>query len=293
MLWLILALLASFAQAAIPLVQEKCKVETLPLVFWMRVMIAAALLPLVVFGTGFPDAPMFYVMVFISAIIFAISDIIYFTQVKVYGAGMISRILPVASVISFVVWFAFDTALFVQYRAQTLPFMGLLACVALAAFCAVMLKNSAVSWAALRSVWFVIAAAVAAPILNKFIVGKAEFHEGPYALALFECFFVASFYAVYSAVRPVAFKAYTVSPRILQAAACIALAWVTQHVLKSYAYQLIDNPGFVVVILFLDAVWITALGYALKKRETVDVFWSFGLVVSAILLMTLKALYFQ
>lgn len=293
MMWLALALLASVAQAFIPLIQEKWKVETLPLVFWMRVMIATALLPVVIFVTGVPSSPLFYVMMAASAVLFSVSDIVYFNQVKVYGAGMISRILPVSAVLSFVSWFAVDPVLLKTYLVQPWPFAAIMWCVAFAAFCAVMLKKSPVSWAALKSVWIVIVAAVLAPILAKLIVGQTTFHEGPYAYALFECIFVASFYGLYGSTQKTLTSEKLQNPLIIKAAFFIALAWLAQHVLKSYAYQLVDNPGFVVVILFLDAVWITVLYFFLKKREGKDVFWGLGLVASAIGLVALKAFCFQ
>lgn len=293
MIWLALALLASFAQAFIPLIQEKWKVETLPLVFLMRVMIAIALLPVVIFVTGMPSSPLFYAGLAVSAALFAVSDIVYFNQVKIYGAGMISRILPVSAVLSFIVWFAVDPALLEKYLSQSWPFSAIMGCVAVAAFCAVMLKKSPVSWAALKSVWVVIVAAVLAPILAKLIVGQARFHEGPYAYALFECLFVAGFYALYGGAQKTLTIEKLKNPIMIKVAFLIALAWLTQHVLKSYAYQFVDNPGFVVVILFLDAAWITALYFFLKKPDEKDVFWGLGLVASAIGLVALKSFYFQ
>lgn len=293
MIWLTLALLASVAQAFIPLIQEKWKVETVPLVFWMRVILALFLLPVVLFVTGVPSSPRFYMMMAASALLFAVSDIVYFNQVKIHGAGIISRILPVSAVLSFLVWFIVDPALLDKYIRKPYPFFAILACISLSAFCAVMLKKNPVSWAALKSVWIVIVAAVLAPILAKLIVGQAQFHEGPYAYAFFECFFVAVFYAIYGRINTKLIHTNLTDPMIIKVAFYIALAWIAQHVLKSYAYQLVDNPGFVVVILFLDAVWITLLYITLKKREGKDVFWGLGLVASAFGLIAVKSIYFQ
>ena len=106
-LWAILSVIIALLQALRPLLQERYKAQALAVSMGNKMVIAVASLPLVLWQ-GLPDNPAFYLAISVTSIMWCISDIAYFNTVEKFGAGTVSRILPSAILVSFLLWFVID-----------------------------------------------------------------------------------------------------------------------------------------------------------------------------------------
>src|SRR3954468_19756635 len=77
------------------LTQEKFKVNGFALAFWNKVACVIMMTPFVIYH-GFPHEVRFYIFMSMSAVLFAISDVVYFSGITKAGAGTVSRVLPAA-----------------------------------------------------------------------------------------------------------------------------------------------------------------------------------------------------
>src|SRR5690606_3367431 len=159
--------------AGVMLVQEKLKIEPFAIAFWNKVAVIVFLLPVACYF-GFPDQPAFYALVFANAVIWVISDVIFFGAVAKSGAGVISRLMPISVIVTFCVWFLFDPALFHTYLETPVRSALILLTLCASVWFAMQLKHCPVSWQALRLVWFVLFAAVIGPIMFKLIAQHTD-----------------------------------------------------------------------------------------------------------------------
>ena len=112
--WAILGLLAALISVAIPLIQERLRANGFALAVMVKLVTCLSVAPFVL-KEGFPDSPVFYACVALTSLLWCVSDVIYFRSVPLAGAGVISRLLPSAVLISFILWFAFDPSLIGKY----------------------------------------------------------------------------------------------------------------------------------------------------------------------------------
>src|SRR5262245_2832052 len=116
-LWAVFGLTTACLSAAMMLMQERLQVNGYALAFWIKAACIMVAFPFMMMH-GVPDAPQFYFYLFLSAIIYAISDVVFFSSIPKTSAGAVSRLIPTASVIGFLLWFVIDPSLFATYAAQ-------------------------------------------------------------------------------------------------------------------------------------------------------------------------------
>lgn len=134
------------------------------------------------FTRGFQKIPIFMGGVVATSLLWAISDVVYFRSVPVVGAGVLSRLLPSAVIISFVLWFFLDPALLQKYLGRPWQAAALCAVILISVFLTTMIRRCSVSWQAVRLIWFnVFAAAIGPAIIKKFDamrLCKRSIHRG-------------------------------------------------------------------------------------------------------------------
>ena len=112
--WALFGLATAFFSAFMMLLQEHYKVNGYALPFWIKVACVAISIPFMLMH-GIPSHPMFYLYLGLSAILYAISDVVFFSAIPKTSAGSVSRLVPSAGVIGFLLWFIIDPALFFKY----------------------------------------------------------------------------------------------------------------------------------------------------------------------------------
>lgn len=287
-LWAVFGLLAAFTSAAMMLLQERLKVDGFALAFWCKIMCVLVTLPMVVVH-GVPHDPVFYYALGASAVLYAVSDVVFFRAIPTVGAAVVSRLIPLAVIFGFILWFLIDPALFIKYmqypEVSALIFGVLLVWV----WFATHLKKCAVSMGAIRQVWFVILAATLGAPLAKITTNHAGIAGGPYAYTCIQALMMMALWGVYYAVKKPVAPGVLFSRHSCIGGAIIGAVAAVSVLVAVLAYYHVDNPAYIPAVRYLDSTMILAFyGMAGRKIEG-NVAAGIGLVACAAALIVLKA----
>lgn len=288
-LWAIFALLCAASSALVLIIPERARCDGFALAFWNKAAAFVFMIPLV-FMQGMPDQPLFYALVAAQALLWVVSDVIFFRALPKVGAGVISRILPLSVIVTFVLWFFFDHALFKEYLST--PWRSLAVCAALcgSVYFAMRLKKDPVSWQAIRMIWFVLFAAVIGPLMYKLVTRYATIEQGPFAFVLFESFVMVSIWSVFYMVKKPVPASVLFSKESLRGGAMVGAAMTMVSLTKFAAMHYVDNPGLVPAVKYIDAIIVMAYYRAIGKVEKADVVAGLGIVGCAVVIILLRSL---
>lgn len=284
MIWPVFAFIATLGAAAMPLLQQHFRPSSVAMLFWMRLFSLAALAPFTL-ALGMPQDIRFYIGTFLIAAWMSLTDILYFNGVKKHGAGVIARVLPASAIVTFFLWFAFDPALVFKYMDRPVHSMVVIGALFTAAYFASHLKKCDVSIAAMRDIWFVMLGAAIGPIAAKITLSYAAPDVAPLAFGMMQGVLLGGGYLAYQLIwRPetntVFFGRYSVL-----VGALIAIASMVSIVGKAYAYQYVDNPAYVSMVLFTAPFMISLYERAMGHKDESNKWAGFGLVIAAAILV--------
>ena len=288
-LWAIFALFCAASSALVLIIPERVKCDGFALAFWNKVAAFVFVIPFVIWQ-GLPSQPLFYILVAAQALLWVISDVIFFRALPKVGAGVVSRILPISVIVTFVLWFLFDHELFRDYLST--PWRSLGVCVALcgSVYFAMRLKKDPVSWQAIRMIWFVLFAAVVGPLMYKLVTKYATIEQGPFAFVLFESLVMVSIWAIFYAVKRPVPTSVLFSKESLKGGAMVGAAMTMVSLTKFAAMHSVDNPGLVPAVKYIDAIIIMAYYRMIGKVEKADVIAGLGIVGCAVAIIILRSL---
>jgi hypothetical protein len=289
-LWIPLGLMATLISTALPLIQEKRKADGFAVAVWMKIVAAIATLPILIW-VGFPSNPYFFLMAFLSACLWAISDVIYFKSAPIVGAGIITRLIPTSVLLTFVLWFFFEPSLLIQYLSKPLWAAVMAAAIIGASLSAFFLKKCTLSWQGFRMIWFVIFAACAGTILDKLTLNMSNRTSLPFVFIFTQACFMLALWGLWGIVKkPLSVQEFLSRNNRITGLSIGALATVTL-ILKMFALKLTDHPAFLSVLLFTDAVWVLLYYKITKRKEDSNVIAGLGIVVCALVLIVAKSHY--
>lgn len=290
MLWVPLGLGASFLAALQPLVQEKYKANAFALAIGIKIVMVLGTLPFVLLR-GLPDEAHFYIGIIATSIVWCISDVYYYRAVQVVGAGPVSRLLPATAILSFVAWLIIQPALLDEYFAHPWVGAGITLCILSASFFATCLTRCHVSRQAFRLLWFVMLASAMDPIAAKLILGSTgAAKQAPFAYVFVEASFMLVLWGVFALVRRPFAARIMLDPLVIRASVFIGILNATRLVIQNYAYMDVENPAYLRVLMFTDALWVIIIYKLVGRQEQANVLAGLGIVASAAGLIFLKAL---
>jgi hypothetical protein len=287
--WAVFSLFCAASSALVLIIPERVKCDGFALAFWNKVAAFVFMIPLVLWQ-GLPGQWEFYALVAAQAMLWVVSDVIFFRALPKVGAGVVSRILPISVIVTFVLWFFFDHALLREYLKT--PWRSLFVCAALcgSVYFAMRLKKDPVSWGAIRMIWFVLFAAVVGPLMYKVVTKYATIEQGPFAFVMFEAFVMVSVWSVYYAVKKPVSAAVLFSRESLKGGAMVGAAMTLVSLTKFAAMHYVDNPGLVPAVKYIDAIIIMAYYRAIGKTERADVVAGLGIVGCAAVIIVMRSL---
>ncbi len=287
-IWAVFALICAGMSALVLIIPERRQVDGFALAFWNKAAALIFMIPLVLYA-GLPGQWEFYALVAAQAMLWVVSDVIFFRALPVVGAGVVSRILPVSVILTFCLWFLFDHALFVQFLGT--PVRSALICVALcgSVYFATRLKKDPVSWQAVRLIWFVLLAAVVGPLMYKLVTKYTNIEQGPFAFVMFEAIVMISIWSIYYAIKRPIPASVLFSRESLKAGAMVGVAMSLVSLSKFAAMHYVDNPGLVPAVKYLDAIIVMAYYKSIGKVEKADVVAGLGIVACAAAIIVLKS----
>lgn len=287
MIWAGFAALSTLGAASMPLLHQHFKPDSAAMLFWLRLFSFLALAP-VVFWLGAPIDWRFYAGTGAIALWMCACDVIYFNAVKKHGAGVVSRLLPAAAMLTFFLWFAVDTNLLIKYLHAPLHSLAILAALSFGVYCASRLHHDHVSKTAVRDIWFVMITAAVGPIVAKLVLGYADKAVAPLAFTATQGFVLAWIYVGYQIMTHRVPHTIFFGRHSLLTGALIAVASMISIAGKAYAYQYVDNPAYVSMVLFTAPFMIALYERAIGKVDDSDRVAGFGIVLAAAAIVLLQ-----
>lgn len=286
-LWFILALGSSVCSALGMYMHQRLHGSTMATAVWLKIFAVMIAVP-VLWQTGLPQNPLFYLMTACAAVIWCFNDLIYFEAVKNHGAALLARLSPLGIILGFAAWFMIKPDLLTQYLADMPRFIGICAALLLAVGCAVWLKRCAFSWAALKAIWFVILASVIGILLVKSAVDYAPENQGVFGYIGFEAGLMLIFYAVFFSLRRRHAFGEIFSRAGLKTGGICGGLLVGAVILRVSAMQDVDHPAFVSMISMMDVIWLIVLTRLSGWKDESNKLAGLGFVAAAIAIAFLK-----
>ncbi|MEK7802698.1 MAG: hypothetical protein AAB276_09625 [Pseudomonadota bacterium] len=287
-IWIVYGLAAVLASIAIPLIQEFKKADGYAVAVWVKIATLILMLPFAVM-VGLPPDIKFYAVVGLTALLWSISDVIYFRAVSTVGAGVVSRILPSAVVISFPLWFIFAPELLDKYLASPWQSAAVVVIICMSAYLATTMRKCPITWQGMRLIWFVVFAAVVGPIIDKLSLGYAPAKQAPIAYMVIQSSFMLVFWAIFSVVRKPISRQVFLSRSSWQCGLSIGVVATLVLYLKTEALRLCEHPSLLSVILFTDALWIILFYKAIGRKDDSNIWAGLGIVACAAALVLVKS----
>lgn len=288
-LWAIFGLLSATFSAGVMLTQERVRLNGFAMAFWNKVACATFMLPMVII-MGAPANPYFYMLLCAQAVLWVISDVIFFNAVTKVGAGLVSRILPVSVIVTFCLWFAINPPMWEEYMSTPVRSGLIFAALCASVYFATRLRHCPVSWQAVRVIWFVIFAAIVGPLMAKLVMGEASFAQGPFAYVFFEALAMISMWLVYYAIKRPIPAGDLFNWKNAKGGFMVGAFSCLMVVTNVAAIKLVDNPGLVPAIKFTDTFIILMYYRYIGHKETSDVTAGIGIVACAAAIIFLKSL---
>lgn len=287
-LWAALGLVAATLSAGMMITQERVQLPGFVMAFWNKAASAVFALPFVL-HFGAPDNPYFYIILLGQAKLWAIGDVIFFGTINKVGAGVVSRILPASVILTFFTWFFIDPATLQKYLETPWLSAGVIAALCASVYFAMRLKKCAISWEAVRMIWFVICAAVVGPIIAKLAMGQSTFAQGPFAYVFFQSVAMVLMWLLYYAIKKPVAQAELFNLRALKGGAIVGSFSFLAVAANATALNLVDNPGLIPAIAFTDTFLILLYYKIIGRKESSDVLAGLGIVGCAAAIIILKA----
>ncbi len=288
-LWALYALMAALCVVVVMLVQERVKAHGFVLAFWLKLFVVLFTLPLAV-QAGFPTDPVFYGILLVTAVLYCVSDIAYFHAIPQIGSGLITRIMPGAVVVSFFLWLLVDYKNAPHYFEHPVKSFGIFSAVLMAALSTSFLKKCPVSWSGLRQVWVCLFAGCVGPVLSKLCLSHADPSQASYSYIAAQGVMMLALWLLYFCVRkPVPAKVF-LSSRSIKSGLTVGVFSTAIMLLKTQAMVLTDNPAYVSILMYTDALWVIVIYKIIGRKETSNVWAGLGIVTSAVMLIIFKSL---
>ena len=286
-LWAAFAMVCAASSALVLIIPERAQADGFALAFWNKVAALIIMIPFVLWQ-GLPGGWPFYALVAAQAMLWVISDVVFFRALPKVGAGVVSRLLPATVIATFVLWFLFDPALLEDYARTPVRSALVVAALLGSAYFAMRLKRDPVSWQAVRMIWFVLFAAIAGPLLYKLVTRHATIEQGPFAFVMFEAAVMVACWSFYWLARRPVPAAVLFAPSSMRAGAVVGSALCLVSLSKFAAMHYVDNPGLVPAVKYLDAIIVMGYYRAIGKVEKADVAAGLGIVGCAAAIVVLK-----
>jgi len=287
-LWAAFGLTSASLSAVMMLTQERLKINGFAMAFWNKVACITFMIPAILYF-GLPDNWVFYALVAGQAMLWVVSDVIFFTAIPKVGAGVISRILPISIIFTFCLWFLFDPGLLDDYMQvpmrSGLVFLTLCASV----YFATRLKHCPVSWEAFRLIWFVVFASIIGPLAFKLVTQQTNLQQGPFSFVFCEAFVMVTCWLIWYWVRKPVTREVLFCKEAARAGFMIGSVSSLMIASNFVAVYYVDNPALVPAIKFTDTMIILIAYKFMGRKETADVISGLGIVVCAATIILLKS----
>jgi hypothetical protein len=290
--WVGLSIGSAVTAAIMPIMHERIRAERLSMLFWLRMVMLIVALPVLCF-VGWPTDPTFYVATMVTAFIWAYADLSSFRATEEFGAGAITRLIPLNVIVTFFMWIVVEPNVLHSYFDNPVKGIGVLISIAGAVFFAMRLQRHPVSRHAIRALGPVILMSGMGVVFAKIAldsVGAGSLHSGVFGYMVVQAFFMILIFGALEAVwHPVPRAVFTGSVA-MQTGLIMGLISVAHLIFKSYAYQMVSNPAYVSVVILTTPLWVLLYYKLIKHQDVGDVKSGLAVVACAAALIYFSTL---
>lgn len=304
--WAWFSLISAVFSAGFYLINQYWRLPGDMLVFTMRIMIVVLMTPFV-HTLDWPSNPLFYTAVAVTVILGTSADVRTFNASAKFGAGMVSRLMPVTVLVAFFLWFAVRPALLFEYLARPVLASGVLLSLAACVYFAMRLNRCEVSRRAMIFMAPALAGYTLTTVLNKYAMdfgaAVADFSGVALGYMYVQSLIALGLVGPYilwqrrrrttplmQAVPTVPLQPLFRLAPLLAASFVAALVWIGHMVFKNYAMAYTENPSYPAAIGLTAPVMIALVYRGIGHREETDVRAGMGIVAAALLLVIVTAL---
>lgn len=281
--WIILAFSMAAATAVQVMVAEFSGQKPIHVLFWVRLFSVIGISPFVLYF-GLPSDPWFYAAVAVNIAIFAYADIVWFGTAASYGAGIVTRVKPLAVWGTFVIWTMANPALLMAYIDAPLRSLIIIGALMICVYFALRLKQCPLSWDVIRKVFHLIVLSAIGMCFNKFAMDHSPAHSGVYAYIWLQGLGIIILYGLFSILKIGKTPPLIATRPVMLAGLAAALASTTHLACKNYAFKMVENPAYVTAIGLTAPLWVLLVYKLIGRKEKADIIAGLGIVVSAAIL---------
>ncbi len=292
--WVGLSMGSAVTAAIMPIMHEKIRAERLSMLFWLRTVMLLISLPILCF-LGWPVDPVFYVATFVTAFIWAYADLSSFRATEEFGAGAITRLIPLNVLVTFMMWIVIDPDVLYSYLDDPLRGLGVVAAMCGAVFFAMRMQRNPVSRHALRSLGPVILMSGMGVVFAKIALDHygagSSIHSAVFGYMAVQAFFMILIFGALEAVWHPVPRAVFAGRVAIQTGILMGINSIAHMIFKGYAYQIVENPAYVSVIILTTPLWVLLYYRLVRKQNVGDMASGFLVVACAALLVYFTSFY--
>lgn len=267
--WVSLSMGATLSAAVMPFMQMRFQAERLSMLFWLRVLMTVVALPVLIF-TGLPDDPVFYVATLLTALIWSYADLASFRASEDFGAGAVTRLIPLNGLVTFVMWVGLKPHMLYQYLDHPVRGLGIFLSLCAAIYFATRLQKTTVTRAAMRAMAPVILVSGMGVIFAKVAIDTGDSHSSVFAYIAFQSLLMAGIFWLLEAKWQPVPRAVFAGRAAMTAGFVMGLNTFVHMVFKSYGYRMAENPAYVSVVILTTSLWVLLYYKICKKQEIGD-----------------------
>lgn len=287
-IWALFGVGSALLAAVMMVLQERIKARGFGLALWNKITCIMVMAPFVAV-LGAPDNWVFYAIVCSQAVLWTVSDVIIFNIIPVYGAGVVSRIMPLSIIATFFIWLPFDAALVQHYLSAPMVSVGIVAVLGLTVFFGLRLRKCVVTKGALKAALPCLFAAIIGPVFAKLAMAQADVSQAPFSYVFFEAIAMVSMWSIYAHVKKPMTREEFFSKRMVRAGLGIGSITAFMVVLGLLSVHFAANPAYTPAIRLTSAVFIIIIYRIFKHEDRGDVTAGMGIVACALALVLLDA----
>jgi hypothetical protein len=288
--WVISSVVASIGLALMSLFNEYFRLNPIHLVFWLRIFVCAALIP-VIAQLSPPLSLAFYIATLISVFCFSYFDFIFYSQAIKSGAGMITRFEGLVVGVTFFLWLIIEPSVVASYFENPVRGAGILASLAGSIYFALRMKGCSITVHALKEMGPALILSGIGVTCGKIAMDNSDFHSGVWYYAFIQSFLSLLLYISVLHSPPlsryfkISGRRYSSERRILLGAIGLSIIWFMNVIFKYYAIAEVENPAYVTIIGLTSPFWVLLVYFLVGRSESANVKAGLGLVICAIMLV--------
>ncbi|MCP4393670.1 MAG: hypothetical protein GY804_05310 [Alphaproteobacteria bacterium] len=295
--WWGTGILYAFSSSLIMLVNQQLNARPSAMMVWRGLALALVISPFLLFVTP-PNNSKFYALSFIVGCLGSYFDNRLFTATSKFGAGIISRIIPLSMILSFFAWFIYNPAAFFELIEVPFKMSGIVSCLLVAMLSILAMKKNHINKDAIVFIAPAILAVSMIDVLNKSAMILIDYEAVVYHMCLASFVTGVINLGVYirenkliangnKEITHVSMTDTLFSGKTVKAGLLVVLFMAITMSSKGYSMQTTPNPGYVSAIGYSSPLFILAFNKIKGVKDEASVLAGMILVASIVCMIVL------